>query len=541
MAARFAKGDGALAALMRQRQDLVADYRQLDKSLVLASSKPPAERKAADEAALRSKIDAAGKQIDAIDLQLKQRFPEYAAIANPEPLTIAETQKHLSGDEALYQVFVDDSKDRGRIFAWVVTRDNVRFEALALSTKEMTEHVEALRCGLDLSQWKDERGVGRLSRRVRCEELVGHDATERLPFDLKRAHAMYQGLLGPFADLIKGKRLLIVPDGALTALPFQVLVTEPPDTSAITPAERYQKASWLVAEHAITVLPSVSSLKALRATAGRSPAPKAYTAFANPLLTGKDGTDRSAWSKVACPPAGAVKVAATFAAPPRGTLRTFFRGGLADAEALLKQPPLPETADEVCAVATSLGAGTDAILLGAKTTETVIKDLSRKGALKNFRILHFATHGLIATETKALATGSLAEPGLILTPPKTATEQDDGLLTASEVAQLDLNADFVILSACNTAAGDGTPNAQALSGLTRAFLYAGARALLVSHWAVNSEAAVDLVTDTFSTLQREPSLSRAEALRRATLAQLQRSGRRAHPAYWAPFVIVGEG
>ena len=191
-------------------------------------------------------------------------------------------------------------------------------------------------------------------------------------------------------------------------------------------------------------------------------------------------------------------------------------------------------------MAASLGAGVEAVFLGGKNTETAVKALSRAGELKRYRVLHFATHGLIARETKLLS-GGLEEPGLLLTPPQTATEHDDGLLTASEVAQLDLNADLVILSACNTAAGDGTPNADALSGLTRAFLYAGARALVVSHWAVNSQAAVDLVSGTFSELERNPTLGQAEALRRALLAQIRQGGATAHPAYWAPFVIVGEG
>ena len=191
-------------------------------------------------------------------------------------------------------------------------------------------------------------------------------------------------------------------------------------------------------------------------------------------------------------------------------------------------------------MAASLGAGVEAVFLGGKNTETAVKALSRAGELKRYRVLHFATHGLIARETKLLS-GGLEEPGLLLTPPQTATEHDDGLLTASEVAQLDLNADLVILSACNTAAGDGTPNADALSGLTRAFLYAGARALVVSHWAVNSQAAVDLVSGTFSELERNPTLGQAGALRRALLAQIRQGGATAHPAYWAPFVIVGEG
>jgi CHAT domain-containing protein len=150
--------------------------------------------------------------------------------------------------------------------------------------------------------------------------------------------------------------------------------------------------------------------------------------------------------------------------------------------------------------------------------------------------VHFATHGLVAGEVKGLA-----EPALVLTPPgegtdSTALEQDD-LLTASEVAQLKLNADWVILSACNTAAGDAG-NAEALSGLARAFFYAGARSLLVSHWPVNSEAAVKLTTRIFA---QKSDVGRAEALRQAMLVTIAEGGRSAHPSYWAPFVVVGEG
>jgi CHAT domain-containing protein len=115
-------------------------------------------------------------------------------------------------------------------------------------------------------------------------------------------------------------------------------------------------------------------------------------------------------------------------------------------------------------------------------------------------------------------------------------------LTASEVAQLKLNADWVVLSACNTIAGD-KPGAEALSGLARAFFYAGARALLVSHWSVESKAATRLTTSTFELLQADPKLGRAEALRRAMLAYLndKTSPENAYPALWAPFALIGEG
>ena len=130
-----------------------------------------------------------------------------------------------------------------------------------------------------------------------------------------------------------------------------------------------------------------------------------------------------------------------------------------------------------------------------------------------------------------------SEPGLILTPPDIASERDDGYLSASEVAGLRLDADWVILSACNTAAGNAQ-GADALSGLARAFFYAGARSLLVSHWSVNSDATVKLITGAKSRLSADKRMGRAEAMRQSMLALIDTG---ASPAYWAPFIVVGEG
>jgi CHAT domain-containing protein len=222
-------------------------------------------------------------------------------------------------------------------------------------------------------------------------------------------------------------------------------------------------------------------------------------------------------------------------------LSTFFRGGTSDIKEVRRLEALPETVAELCAVAGSFGHAEDAVVIGSDASEATVRRLSREGTLAAARIVHFATHGLVAGEIQGLA-----EPALVLTPPSPDSEgeissDNDGLLTASEIVQLKLNADWVVLSACYTASGDSL-GAEALSGLARAFFFAGARALLVSHWMVNSEAAVKLMVATFAAMAHDPSIGRAEALRRAMMDIIDNGeAHETHPRYWAPFFVVGEG
>ena len=132
---------------------------------------------------------------------------------------------------------------------------------------------------------------------------------------------------------------------------------------------------------------------------------------------------------------------------------------------------------------------------------------------------------------------------MILTPPAVPSGDDDGYLSAAEIAQLRLNADWVLLSACNTAAADGTPGAEGLSGLAKSFIYAGSRSLLVSHWPIASEATVPLTTWMLHEYATQPAAGKAAALRKAMLALMDTPGHPeyAHPFFWAPFVLVGEG
>jgi CHAT domain-containing protein/lipopolysaccharide biosynthesis regulator YciM len=538
MASRGAKGDPVLAALVRERQDLATEWRKRDGLRNVALSQTADKRDAKAQVDNQAQLSEIEVRIAAIDKQLRVEFPDYAALASPVPLSVLEVQALLRPSEALV-LFLDTpvlKPTPEETFIWVVTKTDVRWVRSELGTSALTREVAALRCGLDAATWENEP--------QKCHELTNSqpalDSAKRilrrtLPFDYARANKLYQALFGQVEDLIKGKQLLIVPSGPLTQLPFQVLVTAPP-------AGGDQKsAAWLIRDHALTVLPAVSSLKALRRVARPSTAKKPMIGFGNPLLDGdpESSSDRlrarrARDSQTCATPAP--KEIADASEVHKGVSQLATRGGLADIAFIKGAAPLPETAGELCGVAEDVHADASDIYLGARATEHEIKKLSADGKLAQYRIVHFATHGALAGEV----TGT-AEPGLILTPPAEASEDDDGYLTASEIAGLKLDADWVILSACNTAAG-GAQGAEALSGLARAFIYAQARALLVSHWAVNSAATVKLITGAMSRLAAGKSLGRAEAMRQSMLDLIDHgSPREAHPAYWAPFIVVGEG
>ncbi len=199
---------------------------------------------------------------------------------------------------------------------------------------------------------------------------------------------------------------------------------------------------------------------------------------------------------------------------------------------------MPGTEEELRAIAKGLGATEGDLHLGTAATETNVKATD----LSVYNVVYFATHGLVADDIKGLN-----EPALVLTPPDVPDPNDDGLLTASEISHsLKLNADWVVLAACNTAA-ESKPGAEALSGLAKSFFHAGARALLVSHWRVDSDAAARLTTATFEIQAHDKTIGRAEALRQAMLMQIEKKVTdtadlwNAYPAFWAPFSVVGEG
>jgi CHAT domain-containing protein/tetratricopeptide (TPR) repeat protein len=495
MAVRFASGNDELAKLARMKQDAEYEWRKLDKEFTETFSIPTDRRNEVEVRKLHQQINNLEKHLENLNTILSERFPKYAALNLLEPLPLTDAQSLLSPDEALVTYLIGDEES----YLWVLRRDRANFQKIWVTRSELERAIKALREGLAPS------GVEMLSQ---------------VPsFDTVKAYVLYWKLFAPAEQYLEGVRhVMVVPDGALQSLPLGVLVTKKPTATEIKMLQNksdrfsgYRQVPWLAKKYALSTLPSVSSLKALRVFAKKNRSTDPFTGFGDPVLNGDEESQTE------------VELASLF-----------IRGSVVDVAELKTLRRLPDTADELKAMAASLNADEGSVYLGNRATERRVKEMD----LSNVKVLAFATHGLLAGKLTGVS-----EPGLVLTPPVEPNEKDDGFLTASEVAQLKLNADWVILSACDTASSDGTPGAEGLSGLAKAFFYAGSKALLVSHWPVLTEAAKALTTKMLTEASNDNGIGRAEALKRSIISLINtpNSPHYAHPMFWAPFTVVGEG
>jgi CHAT domain-containing protein len=320
--------------------------------------------------------------------------------------------------------------------------------------------------------------------------------------------------------------LLVVANDPVARLPLSLLPTAAPDsllpsrTNSRLLFDEYRDVDWLAKNHAVAVVPSVSAFVQLRSLPRNTDDVLLYAGFGDPWFS--DST------------AGQEKTAAGRESVYRRERPSFRHATSADLAFL---PRLPDTAAEVRRIAAMLGVDVEqSVFTGKRATESQVKgmDLSRHD------ILVFATHGLGAGDLDGLD-----QPGLALSSPAiTGEPASDGILTMGEIMWLRLDADWVVLSACNTAADDGR-GSEALSGLGQAFFYAGARSLLLTSWPVETISAMALTTSLFAIQAQNPRTCRAEALRNAKLALLDEAGgdgfSYAHPFFWAPFIIAGDG
>ena len=412
--------------------------------------------------------------------RLERESPAYFRHGRLQFATVEALQETLQPGEAVLASYSGED----HAYLWLITDTKSLFRRLDVTSAALARTVKALR------------------QRIGAEGSTAlFGGISEVP--LLQFHQLYRTVLGGFADpLADIEHLIFVPHGAFEGLPLSALLTERPPKASMPVAEvRASRLPWLIRRTAISLMPSLGSIPAQRALASASRAERPFLGIGNPTFG--DG----------------IHVAASSL---RGVDPEFVR--------LL---PLPETAAEVTRLATLLGADTERdLLLAGAASETHLKET----ALDDYRLIGFATHGLIAGEVTGLD-----EPALVLSKPETPTARDDGLLRASEVLELTFDADLVLLSACNTASGDGRPGAEGLSGMANAFFYAGARHLMVTHWYIPSDAAVEIATGLVQARQEDPGIGWARALQRSIVELIDSTGpaTNAHPLSWGAHMIVG--
>lgn len=424
---------------------------------------------------LRDEAIAAANRLRAAEEALTTGFPDYVELTSATPVTADAVGRVLGGGEALLTFSIGPESG----FAFLVTGGVVSAAPVPIGEAALAEAVRRLR-----------------------EAFLIQPGGGILPFDMGEAHALYRTLIGELAfALDQVDHLIVAPVGPLMSFPFAALVDQSPGALG---QEDYVRASWFGSDRAISYAPSVKAFVNLRRFSSPSRASRAFIGFGDPTFTG----------------GGGLKALGDHCQTDGPTPPELIRG----------LTPLPGTRDEMVSVAQSIGGAPDLFLGGQATEEAV-----RNADLRDYRVVYFATHGLLPGELRCQA-----EPGLALTAPRfAASRAEDGLLTAGEVAQLRLDADLVVLSACNTGGGaEGDLGGEALSGLASAFFLAGARSLIVSHWQVESRATTDLMSDAFRRLGLAGGS--AEALR-AAQADIAAEPERAHPFFWAAFTVIGDG
>jgi CHAT domain-containing protein len=491
--------DPQLSAVLRHAQDLDYQVKAISEALAalqgVKSDKPDPNREKLIEKT-RAELERVRDENEKAQADLKRKLPDYSELLNAKPLTILDAQKLLKPQEALVSIY---SMQKQTLIWALSAQGQPAFHVADLSSAAVAQSVAKLRKSLDPS----EADIGAVPA-----------------FDFNSSYELYQKLLAPVeAGWKNAKELIVVPHGSLSELPFSVLVTQPFQPNKVgIPFADHAAAPWLIKAAAISYLPSLSALASLRRSTTQ-PAARNFIGFGDPVFGS------------AAQPAAALT--------SRGMVRRNSKDPSAPnnpSSNLELLQALPDTADEVRDIAKILRADENRdVYLGRRASEQQVKNTD----LANYRVVMFATHGLVPGELP-----DLAQPALALSNPTVTGEKEDGLLTLTEILGLKLRADWVVLSACNTASADGQAS-EAVSGLGRAFFFAGAKALLVSHWPVETVSAKLLTTELFKRQSADAKLTRAQAVREASLAVMERSAGKsysyAHPMFWAPFVVVGDG
>jgi CHAT domain-containing protein len=517
-AARQAVGEQVgLAGQARRLQQLNTEWQQTDAAVVVSLALLPGEEPD-DEAAARARLQSIEAEITALTQVLQRDAPAYFNLIQPKPLSETDAQWLLEADEAAILMV---PSDRGtHVFL-------VSSAGIAWHRSDWTE--ERIDAAVTRLLWD----VG-ASPNVRADQVAQweNEGEGAYPYDFQTAHALYRELFAPVAGRLADKRhVFVMAAGSLASLPMGILVSEVPDGANGDPAV-LRSAKWLADQYAFVTVPNLQAIALLRQTASQLGRPRhsRFLGVGDPMLQGI-ADSRGARNRGAINRSAPMTFTGVFSSKAKGSNEP----GI-DLAALRQMARLPGTATELNAMWKAFGQPSNALHLAEAATEPGVRAMPLQAD-----VIAFATHGLLAGEI-----GGTSEPGLVMTPPSQASADNDGFLSMSDIAGLAIDADWVVLSACNTAAGDGTSGASGLSGLARAFFYAGARNLLVSHWPVRDDVAAKITVRAISLELSDPTLSRAQALQIA-MREIRNdpqadtdSDTWAHPSAWAPFVLVGD-
>ena len=474
VAARLSSGSTGLSAALRARQQIANERVKLDGRYAQALAENRPEKEP-----IREEMQTRDAALAAADAALDRNYPDYRALSRPQPLTVAEAQGRLADGEALILAL----PTREALFTFSLSRTSATWDRSPLTRAQAQALVDRIRAG-----------VGRAGPMRAAVDAPGETRALETAFDRQAAHDLYRAIFTPKIEKAgRPNAYVIATGGPLSQIPFSLLVTETPRGGG--DAASLRRTPWLVRRASVVVTPAVASLSREAQTATHA---GGFFGAGAPALDGRS--------------------------PPKA-----LRGAGVDVVALKALPPLPAADRELRAMAGALGGASSRVLTGAEATEGAVKAAD----LSHDRVIAFATHGLVSGEIRGLT-----EPALVFTPPAEASEADDGLLTASEAAKLTLNADWVILSACDTASGEAA-DSPGYTGLARAFIFAGGRNVMASHWPVRDDAAARLTVDAVGRSARGETS--AQALRKAMLAMIDDRGfpGGSDPAVWAPFMVVG--
>ncbi|HZS03968.1 MAG TPA: CHAT domain-containing protein [Blastocatellia bacterium] len=517
---------GVDAALLERERDLA---QQLNAGAARLAGRNTPEQLAA----LRKEIGELEDEFQQLQANIRRRSPHYAAITQPAPLSLKEIRQQVLGDHVL---LLEYSLGEERSWLWAVTNNSVtayelpkreQIEKTARRVYELLTARSLRRGGETLGQWR--------------EQIARADA--QLP---QAAGQLSQMILGPAAPQLGNNQLLIVADGALQYVPFAMLPepkdeggrisermkaeggrrkpeSEPPSDSPLILHPSSLTPHPLVVGHEITTLPSASTLGIIRKEmAGRRPAPKMLAVFADPVFSRDDQRNKAGAIRAAGKPgtqAAAVAGSRIIEHEESSSLAKLSAGGL-------KVPRLPFTRQEAERIL--------AIAPGADNFKAIDFKAARAAALSaelgQYRYLHFATHGFLDSERpgfSALVLSLIDEQG----------RSQDGFLRANEIYNLNLPAELVVLSACQTGLGKEV-RGEGLVGLTRGFMYAGAARVVVSLWNVNDKATSELMTMFYQKMLREGE--RPAAALRSAQVEMWKQRQWQAPYYWAAFVLQGE-